>query len=340
VQGYLDTAQRDDLVTFRDKMHVADIEAQYGMAWGAKHRLLFGGGYRSARDSTERSLLIAFIPAQKTLHWANVFVQDTIRMTDKLQLTLGAKLESNVYTGWEFLPSARFAWKPDTRQLFWGALSRAVRAPARLDREFFFPGNAPFLIRGGPNFESELATVAEIGYRAQPTTATTVSVSIYRNLYDKLRSGQPAPAVVQNMMEGNATGLEAWGSYQATRAWRLSGGFTSINQRLRLLPGSTDPTGPSAAGNDPDTQLMLRSSYTFSPSTEFDVTVRRVAALPNPVVPAYTAVDARLGWRMTREVELSLTVQNGFDPGHVEFNAPATASQVPRSVFAKIAWRP
>jgi iron complex outermembrane receptor protein len=215
-----------------------------------------------------------------------------------------------------------------------------VRAPARLDREFFFPGNAPFLISGGPNFESELATVVEIGYRAQPTNASTVSISVYRNMYDKLRSGQRAPAVVQNMIDGNATGLDLWGSYQATRAWRLSGGLTTINQRLRLMPGSTDPAGTSPTGNDPDTQLMLRSSYNFSPRTEFDVTIRRVAALPNPVIPAYTAVDARVGWRMTREIGLSLTVQNGFDPGHVEFNAPATASQVPRSVFAKLVWRP
>lgn len=339
VQAYLDSADRDDLVTYRDRMRVMDIEAQYGMQWGEGHRLLWGGGYRSGHDSTDKSLLIAFIPADRDLRWANVFVQDTVTLTRRLHLTAGAKFESNVYTGWEFLPSARLAWKFEDRQLLWGALSRAVRAPARLDREFFLPGNPPYLIRGGPNFESETATVAEIGYRAQPNRVTTLSVSVFRNFYANLRSGQPPPAVVQNLIEGNATGLELWGSVQATRDWRLSGGLTTLNQRLHIVPGSRDPTGPSALGNDPDSQLMLRSSLDLSANVEFDLTLRRVAALPNPVVPAYNAVDARLGWRLSRALEIALTARNGFDPGHPEFNAPATASQIPRSVYLTLKWR-
>jgi iron complex outermembrane receptor protein len=343
VQGYMDSANRDDLVVYRDRMRVTDIDVQYGMPWGDRHKLLFGGGYRSAHDSTDRSLLIQFVPANRDLRWANFFAQDTVRLTGKLQLTAGAKFESNVYTGWEFLPSARLAWKPDTKQLVWGALSRAVRAPARLDRDFFFPGNplpgaVPFLIRGGPNFESEFVTVAEVGYRAQPTASISYSVSLFRNFYSQLRSGQPPPATVQNMIEGRATGLEAWGSYQATPAWRLSGGLTTLNQRLSVVPGSTDPTGPSALGNDPDYQVMVRSSYNISSRTDFDVTIRRVAALPNPVLPAYLALDARIGWRMTKEVELSFTVQNGLDPAHPEFT-PLPANQIPRSAFAKVVWR-
>ncbi len=340
VQAYVDSADRDDLTTFRDKMLLSDVEAQYDTPLGEGHRVMWGAGYRLARDRTEKSVLIAFIPDRRKLHWANVFVQDTIELNERLHLTAGAKLESNVYTGWEFLPSARLAWKADERQLVWGAWSRAVRAPARLDREFFFPGNPPFFIKGGPDFKSEIATVAEIGYRAQPTASTSVSISVFRNAYDKLRSGQPPPAVVQNMIDGHATGFETWGSYQATPSWRLSAGLATLNQRLRIKPGSTDPTGPSALGNDPRHQAMLRSSVSLPGGVEFDVSVRRVGALPNPAVPAYTAVDARVGIRVSRELELSLSVQNAFDPGHAEFNAPATASQIARSAFFKLVWRP
>jgi iron complex outermembrane receptor protein len=67
--------------------------------------------------------------------------------------------------------------------------------------------------------------------------------------------------------------------------------------------------------------------------------LRHVSALPNPVIPAYTAVDMRLGWRPTRNTELSVTVQNLFDPGHVEFGTPATASEVERSAFLNLLWR-
>ena len=38
-----------------------------------------------------------------TLTWQNVFVQDELRLSDTLELTVGIKLDSNDYTGWEKL---------------------------------------------------------------------------------------------------------------------------------------------------------------------------------------------------------------------------------------------
>jgi iron complex outermembrane receptor protein len=254
--------------------------------------------------------------------------------------TAGVKLESNVYTGWEVLPSARLAWKPHEGHLAWGALSRAVRAPARLDRDFFLPGNPPFLINGGPDFESEVADVVELGYRATLSPTTTFSVTAFHSAYDKLRSGQRPPAVIQNMIEGTTSGLEMWGGWQAMSGWRLTAGFTLLDQDLRVRPGSTDPTGPSALGNDPRYQGMLRSSMTFARGVELDIIVRHVAALPSPAVPAYTAVDARLGWRVRPGLEVALSVQNAGGPGHAEFNASATAARMTRAAYVKVTWRP
>ncbi|HEX4331876.1 MAG TPA: TonB-dependent receptor [Usitatibacter sp.] len=339
VQAYVDQADRFDTTTFDDHMTTSDVEATYSTRAGA-HQVVAGGGYRYARDRTDPTLLVAFIPADKSLRWANVFLEDTMQVARDVQVTLGAKAESNVYTGWEFLPSARLAWKPSDRQLVWAALSRAVRAPARIDREFFFPGRPPFFINGGPDFVSEVANVAEIGYRVQPSVNSTLSISAFANKYDRLRSGQPPPAVVQNMIDGNASGVEMWGSYQVRPAWRLSAGVTTLDARLHVEPGSLDPTGPSALGNDPHYQAMLRSSLTLPQGIEVDIEIRHVGRLPNPVVPAYTAVDARLGWRVTRELDLALVVQNATDPSHPEFGDPASASQISRSVFLKAAWRP
>jgi iron complex outermembrane receptor protein len=107
--------------------------------------------------------------------------------------------------------------------------------------------------------------------------------------------------------------------------------------------GSTDPTGPIALGNDPEYQWMLRSSFNLPANQELDVMVRRVDALPldgaGLVVPAYTAVDARWGWRVTRAVELSLTLQNLFDSMHAEFGTPAARSEFRRNVYFKVVWR-
>ena len=346
LQAYLDHTERDDPVQFRDQMDIYDIEFQHGFRLGSQHSVLWGAGYRYAMDRTLVSLLIRFIPGDRDLKWANVFVQDEWSLARSLTLTLGAKVETNVYTGAEFLPSVRLAWKVADDQLLWGALSRAIRAPARIDREFFFPGNpvlppnpvGPFIINGGPNFVSEVSNVGELGYRAQIAKVASVSFTAFHTVHDKLRSGEPAPAQVQNGASGYTNGVEGWGTYQATRDWRLMIGFSELRQHLKAAPG--DPAGTSAQGNDPEHQQMLRSLFNLTERHELDFIVRHVSALPDPVVPAYTAVDARFGWKARPDLELSLVGQNLFDAAHVEFGAAPGASEIPRAWLLKAVWRP
>ncbi|QJR10677.1 Vitamin B12 transporter BtuB [Usitatibacter rugosus] len=339
LQLYYDHTYRSDPITFADRMDILDVEYLQAFAPMGRHAVQWGGGYRAARDQTQPRLLTAFIPQDRNLYWGNVFVQDEVTLSPELRLTAGLKLETNVYTGLEVLPNVRIAWtlKPD--QLAWAAYSRAVRAPARLDREFYFPGRPPYFILGGPNVQSELANVIEAGYRVQAGEAFGLSVTAYYTKWDRLRSGQPAPAVVENKIDGDTTGLEAWASYRPFGAWRLSAGGFLLNQDLRVKPGSTDPVGPSALGNDPKRQWMLRSTHNLGRSVELDMRARYVGELPSPRVPSYTAFDASLGWRVTPALEISLVVNNAFDAGHIEFQDPASASVIERSVFAKVVWR-
>lgn len=345
LQAYFDRSERQDMTGFQGNADTFDVEFQHGIPLG-RHKVLWGGGYRHSRDEipdTLPPLAFVFVPQSRSLSWENIFVQDAIKLGSTVELTLGLKMESNDYTGREYLPSARLAWKPSDNQLVWGAASRAVRAPARLDRDFslrfiFPPLNLP-VIKGGPYFESEIAKVLELGYRQQLTPSLSYSVTAFHNIYKKLRSGQPPPAFIENQIEGVSNGIEAWGSYQATRAWRLSGGFTTLHQHFGARPGSRDPTGSSALGNDPDQQWMLRSTLNLTDQHEFDVMMRRVGSLPLPAVPAYTAVDARLGWRLNHSTELSLTLQNLFDSAHPEFEAAGLRSEYGRSIFLKMIWR-
>ncbi|HSY27547.1 MAG TPA: TonB-dependent receptor, partial [Burkholderiaceae bacterium] len=128
-------------------------------------------------------------------------------------------------------------------------------------------------------------------------------------------------------------------SYQASQNWRLSAGWNELRENLRIEPGSTDPTGPSALGDDPKYQFSFRSALNITENEEFDLAFRRIGALPDPVVPAYNAVDVRLAWKPRRDLELSLTAQNLFGRNHVEFGAPPTSSEIPTMVFAKMVLR-
>jgi iron complex outermembrane receptor protein len=113
---------------------------------------------------------------------------------------------------------------------------------------------------------------------------------------------------------------------------------TTLHKNLRVAPGSTDPTGPSALGNDPDYQWTLRSSFDLPRRQEFDIMVRRIDDLPEPDVPAYTAVDLRYGWRVNERVALSVAVRNLLDAAHPEFDAAADRSEIARSMLVQLRW--
>jgi iron complex outermembrane recepter protein len=128
-----------------------------------------------------------------------------------------------------------------------------------------------------------------------------------------------------------------WGSYQVTPIWRLNAGFNRLRQELKLTPYSIDiGTLESDEGANPSRWGILRSSLDLGPRTELDLTLRYVDALAQPVVPSYTALDLRLGWRLRSNVDLSIVGQNLLGAGHGEFTDVTTRTDFKRAVFVKV----
>src|SRR5438105_8095585 len=337
VQAYLDRYSRNQPGVFTEDLGTFDIDVQHSFQWGAGHEIVWGGGVREQRDRTTGSAALAFIPPDSRLSLANVFAQDTMPLAERLKLTLGLKLERNNYTGLEVQPNIRLAWKIDDRRLLWSAISRAVRTPSRVDRDLFIfvkigpPYNGT--INGGPNFVSERLTAFELGYRAQPTVSTSFSVSAYYNDYDRLRSIEsagPGAFVLGNKVLLRAAGIELWGNSQINERWRLNFGYSRLHENWRFAAGSTDPGLPSSGGNDPRYKATLRSSFTLPRDLSLDLGLRAVGALPNPAVPSYVALDARLAWQVSPDVELSVAGFNLNDARHAEFGTGPSASEVRR----------
>lgn len=336
LQAYLDNERRDDLVLFQTRTRTVDLQFNHSSAPTGAQRLLWGAGYRRARSEADATPLVLFDPQVRELAWSNVFVQDELQLSGPLHVTLGAKLEHNVYTGTEVLPTLRATYRLTPASLVWSSLSRAVRAPARIDRDFHFPAQPPFLINGGPDFESEVANVAELGYR-YTGPRVGYDLTLFHHQDRKLRGGQPGRSTIQNRIAGVVEGLEAWGHVQVNPQWRLSAGLLELRESLRASPG-TSPNSISDLGNDPARQWMLRVSANPWQRVQFDMTMRHVGALPRPAVQAYTATDLRLAVQPTPQLSVSLLVQNAFDPQHAEFNAVNAASQLPRAAYLQVTW--
>jgi iron complex outermembrane receptor protein len=119
----------------------------------------------------------------------------------------------------------------------------------------------------------------------------------------------------------------------------LSAGYTLLKERLQLKPDSNDLAAPDAAGFDPSHTWQLRSLLNIGPDGELDVTVRHASGLSKFSVPAYTALDVRLGWQLRRNIELSITGKNLFGSGHPEYGEMAYRSEIPASVFVALSLR-
>jgi iron complex outermembrane receptor protein len=341
-QAYVDHRYRQVPPTFTDSITLADLQVQHSLPALGAHSIVWGGEYRYGWDSVTNSRFVAFLPASDKQAWASLFAQDEIALAESLRLTAGARYERNPYTGAELLPTLRLSWRATPAHSLWAGFSRTVRAPSRLDVDAFIPGAAPYLLAGGRQVRSEVARVFELGYRGQAGQDLSYSVTLFRNLYDHLRtqdlSSDGRSIVFGNLMEGQARGIEAWGSYQMSDAWRLSAGLTALHERFTLKPGSSDLGSVATTGADPAYTAQLRSSYAFDSARELELAVRRAGATARPEVPAYTAVDLRFGWRLAKGVELSVIGAN-LNGSHGEYGVEGFRTEVGRTVGVKLVWQ-
>ena len=342
VQASAERSLRSAQPTFSEAINVFDAQLLHTLPALGRHQLVWGASYRRTWDEVGNSPLVAFLPPQLRQSWYSLFAQDEVALNDSVELTAGARAEHNPYTGTEFLPTLRLAWKPAPAHLLWAALSRTVRAPSRLDVDTFAPGKPPYILRGGPTVRAEVARVAELGYRGQLMPQLSYSVTAFHNRYDDLRTQQIDPsftfATFASLMEGKASGIEMWGSYQAGKRWRLSAGYTALRESMWLKPGSNDSAGPRAVGKDPRHTAQLRSTFDVGAGQQFELAVRDVGRLRNPDVPGYTAVDARYLWMVRPGVELSLTGQN-LNGSHAEYGPVEWRTELPREVALRLVWR-
>jgi iron complex outermembrane receptor protein len=325
VQGYADRTTRDMPGTLAEQLNIFDLDVQYRLPEQAGHETIVGGGYRYAADRVGPNGMFAFLPPHRKLDWTNLFVQHELRWQEGWRLTGGLRAETNPYTGLEWLPSIKLAWKPYSEGLWWATLARSVRAPSRIDTEVYFPSRPPYRLEGGPQFRAEVANTLETGWRTQHGTALSWSVVGFHTQYQRLRSvdRQGAILVIGNQVHGFTQGIEAQAAWAPLQDWNFEASATLLNEQFQ---GGNRPQ--SAPGSDPKQQLRLSARWHGSEPHDVQLSLRHVSRLPAPAaVPSYTLLDAQWNWRLARNMEFTLAARNLLDHRHREFGALANPPQ-------------
>ena len=321
-----------------------DVEAQHDFALGGIQHITWGIGDRVYHYEIAPSIRadgsLLWDPAVNTQNLANAFVQDQVAVGSRAQLTLGLKAENDPYSGVSLMPSTRLSWKPTDTLLLWIAASRSMRTPTAFDESVVeilnLPSGPVDYLNGNPDYRREKLTAYEAGMRTQWATRATLSVSLYYNVYDDLRTIEFSPTVFPllfgNAMEGHTYGAEIWASYSIADWWRLGAGLAEEREHFRFKPGSAGLLGTAEAGDDPNHHAFIRSSMNLSDSWTLDADLREVGELPNPHVPAYTELNARLGWQVNDKLDIALSGFNLLHPWHQEYVFPGS-DRIGRSVF-------
>jgi len=366
-QLYYNQVRRDSPLS-ADTEDLIDFDFQNRFKLGERHAVIWGAGYRVFNNPSTPGLLYAFDPKDRTTQLISAFVQDDVTLVpDRLNFIIGTKVEHNDFTGFEIQPSARLLWTPDERQTVWGAVSRAVRTPSRVDANIVgdvgvvppsaaLPVPVQLNIIGNPDFISEVVIASEAGYRISPVETVLIDIAAFVNVYDRVRTTEfgvpffvpgPVPHLVQPITFGNLGAGETYGvelavNWQVTDYWQLRGGYTWLDIHLHSEPPSTDTSTTLTNGSSPHNQFNLRSYLNLTPTIKFDTAFYYVDSLQALDVPSYTRVDLRLAWQPRESMEFVLGVQNLFDRRHLEFRQVAPViigTEAERSIYGLVRLR-
>jgi iron complex outermembrane receptor protein len=356
VLAYYDHTSRTE-ANFSEARDTVDLDFQHRLAMSPAHDLVWGAGYRFSQGRTGGIETVVFEPRRRSDDLVSAFVQDEVRLfADRLRVTLGTKLERNDYSGFELQPSGRILFAPGDRHSFWGAITRAVRTPSRVEHDLRLDASIaaaePVFARvtSSRAFDSERMYAYEAGYRAHVNPRLTLDAAAFYNRYPNLLSLEPGPPfseggrtflplLIDNLVEARTAGVEIAADAALSGRWTAHVAYSYLDVDVEPRPGSRDTSQSALEGASPRHSAVVWTAMTVRPDVDLWAALRWVDALPAQDVEAYTTLDLRLAWRPSGGVELSL-VGRDLMGRHAEFAAgSAAATEVEPSVYGEVAWR-
>jgi iron complex outermembrane receptor protein len=374
IQSYYDYVDRPQPEAPTVETSTGDLEFQY-FTRRSIHNLSAGGGARVISERIDAVGSLAFSPSRATYANFNGFVQDEMHFAhDALLLTVGAKLEHNHFGGWGPEPSANLLWAPNKHQSLWISAARSLRTPTLFEQGVHAPfayepaspatGGLPVLaeITGSPAFSTEALNDYEAGYRVQVSKRLSADLAVFYDQYSNIRSYassypalmfSPAPYLDVTEQEGNAAaavgkGAESSVAFEVSPRWKLEGSYT-YNIVDAFLSSSAPPGSINAGGKEPShNKWRLQSYVNLSKSWQLDTFLYLTSQAsptnsfgPELLVPSYTRLDVRLGYRPRSHWRLSLAGQNLLQARHLEAISEILTgySYVRREVYLKSTWQ-
>ncbi len=362
LQVYFDRTNRLG-AGFNQDIRTFDVDFFNRFDLNAENKFIWGFGYRRIWDelTTDSAMpLVAVDPTSETIERISLFAQNQYELVDETAFfTIGTKLSYNTYSKAEVQPSVRLLWLPSDDSAAWASVSRAVRTPSRADQtaivqtELTLPAppfavGTPIYLRGDRFDFSEVMIAYELGYRRQPTSFFSWDVAMYYNAYESLvyRELKPGPGGIPAIFPfqgGSADniGFEITSTLQVNDDWRLTAWYSLFTSNIDLSSRAVETS--TSDESVPRNQAYLMSSWDLSRDWEFDLISRYNDNVVGVSVPSYIALDARIAYRPTRNMELTVVGQSLLESSRQEYGSNIftgdTIAEVPRGVYGSLQLR-
>lgn len=371
-QLYYDLYDRSDVILC-GQFHTADFDFQHRFGISSRNEMIWGLGYRFMYDNSSGTIYVYLDPESRQTDIMSAFVQDehTI-IEDKMSLTIGAKFEHNYYTGLEIQPNIRLLYKASPLNTIWGAISKAVRTPSRVENDGRAIRNVWNLfglplfgqLHGTKSFGSEKLIAYEIGHRLSLKNIS-YDIALFYNKYDNLRSYKLGemqhppdaenyyiiiPMYLQNNMDGESFGGElslklkpfTWCQFQANYAYLKINVFIPTDGTLNVFDRELNKFAKGTEGESPENQINLRSTFRLLQKLDLSLSYRWIDKIPQLHVNSYSNLNVQLHYKVSDGINVNITGHNLLKSHYTEY-IPAFIdirnTDVERGVFAAIEYK-
>jgi iron complex outermembrane recepter protein len=331
-----------------DKRTTFDLDAQHRTRLFSSHDVVWGVNYRFSADEIASSPILSVTHPSRSIHQIGAFVQDEIAVVDTLKLSLGLRLDHSKLANLAVQPSLGLTWNIAPTQTLWARASRADRAPSRGEAGLMLnivtdaipsPTGVPGLpalipviasVSTSPNLSAERLNALELGWRGTWSAAFNTDITLFYHALSKMRSVTdvfpiipvpgPTPgslsAIIGRGLIDNSGALETAGIELSTD-WRID-----ATLRLQLATTFTDTinfSNSDSAARIPKVNASVRLAWSPTSMWNADLWLRhisgRAAVAENTRTQrgAQTALDARIGWRLSKAWEVAVTGKNLTD---------------------------
>ena len=258
------------------------------------------------------------------------YFQDSISLTDEIEISVGTKFEENDLAGTGFQPGVRASWLANSSNVLWAGYSRAHRQPSLRERyttltpaKVWSPSAgiwSNFQYAGNDSLDREEIDSYELGWRTRPSENILIELSSF--LYDTQNAVLSASSLssvnAYESKDAKSYGGELSVDWDVSNTWRLRGGYSLIHgevegERAHDFPEQTASLTSKFAYSD---NLTFVKSLFFADETE-------IPSDYNPItIPSHLRLDLGIIWEPSEGWEIGFFGRDLLEAYHVETMYP------------------